>query len=88
MPSSGCFELLNKRSPAPGLLFTSDDRHYLTRNRFVRAVKDGPSVAGVDASKYAGHSFRIRAAMSAANCGVQDSLINTKGWWESTVYTL
>ena len=46
------------------------------------------SAAGVDTSKYAGHSFHIGAATTAAKLGVQDSLIRTMGRWESSVYLL
>ena len=37
-------------------------------------------------SLHAGHSFRIGAATTAAQRGVQDSLIKTLGRWESAAY--
>ena len=86
-PVGALLSYLIKRGSGSGPLFTFDDGRYLTRERFVRAVKDALSAAGVDASKYAGHSFRIGAATTAANCGVQDSLIKTMGRWESAAYT-
>jgi len=39
-------------------------------------------------SHYAGHSFRIGAATTAAQRGIQDSLIKTLGRWESSAYTV
>lgn len=39
----------------------------------------------LDDSKYRGHSFRIRAATSAA--GIEDHLIQTLGRWSSKFYT-
>ena len=45
------------------------------------------SAAGYAANDYAGHSFRIGAATTAARQGVQDSLIKTLGRWESAAYT-
>ena len=51
-------------------------------------VKQSLKKAGVDSTKYAGHSFRIGVATPAAACGIQDSLINTLGRWETTAYQL
>ena len=46
------------------------------------------SAGGIDASAYAGHSFRIGAAMTAAACGLPESLIKTLSRWESSAYIL
>lgn len=87
-PVAAVLSYLVKRGPSPGPLFTFDDGRYLTRDRFIRAVREALTAAGVDASKYAGHSFRIGAATTAASNGIQDSLIKTMGRWESAAYTL
>ena len=50
-------------------------------------VREALTVAGVEAKNYAGHSFRIGAATTAAQKGLQDSLIKTLGRWESAAYT-
>ena len=39
------------------------------------------------AKNFAGHSFRIGAATTAAQCGIQNALIKTLGRWESSAYT-
>ena len=42
--------------------------------------------AGVDQSKYCGHSFRIGAATTAATKGVEDCIIKILGRWKSLAY--
>ena len=87
-PVAAVLSYLVKRGQTLGPLFRFVDGRYLTRDRFVKTVRDAVAASGVDASKYAGHSFRIGAATTAANSGVQDSLIKTIGRWESSAYTL
>lgn len=41
---------------------------------------------GVPQQQYAGHSFRIRAATTAAQAGIQNSMIQTLGRWRSTAF--
>ena len=52
----------------------------------MEAVKSGLLKAGIDARSYSGHSFRIGAATTAAEKGVDDSIIKTLGRWESLAY--
>ena len=47
--------------------------------KFVTKVREVLEEAGLDPKKYAGHSFRIRAATTAAACGVEYSVIKTLG---------
>ena len=49
-------------------------------------VKRALELAGVEASNFNGHSFRIGAASTAAANGMEDSLIKTLGRWESDAY--
>ena len=74
------------RGSAPGPLFIFADGRLLTRQRFVDRVRDGLEKAGVDQSKFCGHSFRIGAATTAASKGVEDCVIKTLGRWESLAY--
>ena len=69
-----------------GPLFQWKDGRYLTRDKFVVKVRAALAAASLDPSKYAGYSFRNRAAMTAARCGIQDALIKTLGRWVSTAY--
>ena len=41
---------------------------------------------GLEASQYAGHSFRIGAATTAAEKGIEDLLIKAMGRWKSQAY--
>ena len=73
------------RRPGQGPLFRFSDGRPLTRERFVAKVREVLQQIGIDQTKYAGHSFRIGAATTAAKKG---SLIKTLGRWESVVYQL
>jgi len=52
------------RSPGPFFVFS--DGTYLTRDWFVAAVQKALDLVSIDSSSYAGHSFRIGAATTAA----------------------
>ena len=71
-----------------GPFFQFSDGRPLTRERLVKELRRGLELAGVKADNYAGHSFRIGAASTAAAQGLSDSLIKTLGRWESAAYTL
>jgi hypothetical protein len=82
-PVAALLDYLRCRGTSPGPLFTFADRLLLTITRFVERVRDGLSRAGVDRSKYCGHSFCIGAATTAATKGVEDCIIKILGRWES-----
>ena len=69
----------------PGPLFKFVLGTPLTREALVRRLRSALSYFDVDVSQYSGHSFRIRAATTAA---LEDSLIKTLGRWQSTAYQL
>lgn len=87
-PVAAVLGYMAARGPAAGPLFHFSDGRALTRARFVAAVRVALTRAGVDAKGYSGHSFRIGAATTAAQRGMQDSLIKTLGRWESSAYTI
>ena len=76
------------RGNRKGPFFTFSDGHPLTRDKLVQELKTALKKAGIEADNYAGHSFRIGAATTAAAQGLPDSLIKTLGRWESAAYTL
>ena len=74
------------RGRMEGPFFKFANGETLSRERLVRRVREALELAGIDARKYSGHSFRIGAATTAASVGLEDSLIKTLGRWESTAY--
>ena len=76
------------RGSEPGPLFRFRDGRFLTKDLFIARVRTALSVIGYDESSYAGHSFRIGAATTAAERGIEDSVIKMLGRWESSAYQL
>ena len=77
-----------QRGSDKGPFFWFTRSRFLTWERLVTAMRGALQQAGVDAQRYAGHSFRIGAATTAARCRLPDSLIKTLGRWESATYTV
>lgn len=69
-----------------GPLFRRQDGRPLTKQDFVARVRRTLASAGMDASQYSGHSFRIGAATMAAANGVSDATIQILGRWKSDSY--
>ena len=86
-PVAAVLTYMVSRGGDPGPLFTWADGRFLTRDRFVAGVRAVLTNAGYNATNYAGHSFRIGAATTASQRGIQDSLIQTLGRWQSSAYT-
>jgi len=76
------------RGGEPGPFFRLCDGRWLTKEIFVARIRYALSVLGYDSTSYAGHSFRIGAAMAAAERGIEDSIIKILGRWESSAYQL
>ena len=58
----------------------------LTRTKFVMMLRTVLSKVGLNEDLYAGHSFRIGAATTAAVAGLPDYLIKALGRWSSDCY--
>ncbi len=65
---------------------SSQDGSPLTRPRLVAEVKQSLEKAGVVSRAYAGHSFWSGAATTAAERGMEDSVIKMLGRWKSSAY--
>ena len=87
-PVAAVLAYLAIRPPSPGPLFIFKDGSSLSRPRLVQALRQALSAAGIDASQFNGHSFRIGAATAAAQAGLNDSLIKTLGRWRSSTFAL
>ena len=75
------------RGTAQGPFFLLDQNSTpLTKPVFVAAVREGLRRLGMDDRLYAGHSFRIGAATTAAQRGCEDSLIQALGRWSSAAF--
>lgn len=85
-PVAAMLNYLVVRGKSEGPLFVFADGKFLTRQRFVTGVREALQKAGIDHSKYCGHSFRIGAATTAAANGMEDSIIKTLGRWRSLAY--
>ena len=62
--------------------------HPLSKTTLVNATCQALSAAYLPAKDYAGHSFRIQAATTAAMTGLEDSTIQTLGRWKCSFYQL
>ena len=74
-PVSALLSYLVSRGTKPGTLFLWADGSPLSKSKFVEEVRSALTKAGPSAKDYAGHSFRIGAATTAATVGIQDSAI-------------
>ena len=63
------------RGKTAGPLFIWKSGLFLTRENFVAEVRRALEAAGLEASDFNGHSFRIGAATTAASRGMEDSMI-------------
>ena len=74
------------RGVSPGPFFQDVQGQPMVKSRFVAAVRLILSAVGLPQQQYAGHSFRIGAATSAAQVGIPDSTIQTLGRWHSAAF--
>jgi hypothetical protein len=74
-PVSAVLAFLAARGGTPGPLFCLPDKRPLTKARFVKGVRQALVALGLPCDQFAGHSFRIGAATTAAQAGIEDSMI-------------
>ena len=69
-----------------GPLFTCQSGSFLTRGRFTSETRLLLSKGGLDSSEFAGHSFRIGVATTAASANLPPWLIKILGRWSSDCF--
>ena len=85
-PVAAVLAYIAARGDVSGPLFKFADGRPLTRIRFVAQIRQALESSGLFSQEYAGHSFRIGAATTAAECGVEDSTIKAQGRWRSSAF--
>ena len=86
-PLAAMLPYLVLRGDEVGPLFRWKNQKGLAREELVSKLRQVLRRAGVECSRYSGHSFRIGAATTAAARGVSDSTIQTLGRWASDAFT-
>ena len=79
---------LESRAPFPttGPLFTFQSGSFLTRCRLPNETRFLLSKGGLNSGEFAGHSFRIGAATTAASANLPPWLIKVLGRWSSDCF--
>ena len=87
-PVSALLSYLALYRNLPGPLFHWQNKIPLSKPKFVEHVRKTLLSANIPARLYAGQSFCIGAATTAATAGMEDSTIQTLGRWKSSSYLL
>lgn len=69
-----------------GPFFKFKNGQPLTKAKFTKHIRVALQEAGLPYNSFAGHSFRIGAATTAAKAGLEDSMIRTLGRWNSAAF--
>ena len=71
-PVAAVLAYLARRGSTPGPLFILEDGSPLSRQRLVLGLRQALSASGITCDAFSGHSFRIRAATTAAQRGLKN----------------
>ena len=85
-PVTAALSYVTTRGNQPGPFFLTAAKVPLTKQVFVGELRKLLRAIGLPDESYAGHSFRIGAATSAALAGIEDSTIQLLGRWQSNAY--
>ena len=85
-PVAAILAYIAARRNCQGPFFLAEAGTPLTKPNFIADLRRVLAAAGLPQDDYAGHSFRIGAATSAALAGVEDSTIQLLGRWQSSAF--
>ncbi len=85
-PVASVLAYLAIRRNSPGPLFGMSNGSPLTRSVLMTTVREALTSQGIDTSLFTGHSFILGAATAAAAAGLNDSMIQQLGGWNSSAY--
>ena len=85
-PVAAVVSYIARRQDLSGPFFINSHGGTVTKSWFVQQVRTTLASLGLPQGEYAGHSFRIGAATSAALAGVEDSTIQALGRWQSSAF--
>ena len=85
-PVTAVLKYIRVRQDEPGPFFVSRAKAPVTKAWLVQQVRHVLRSHGFPQEDYAGHSFRIGAATSAALAGIEDSTIQALSRWQSAAF--
>ena len=74
------------RQAGPGPFFRDKGGRTFTKFQSVAEIRNILANLGLPQHHYAGHSFRIGVAISAALAGIEDTTIQILGCWHSAAF--
>lgn len=85
-PVAALLRYIAERGDKPGPFFLARSGATATKPWFVSHVRTALEALDLPQGDFAGHSFRIGAATTAALRGVEDSTIQILGRWHSSAF--
>lgn len=85
-PVAAILQYIATRGSVPGPFFLDAEGRTITKPWFIGQIREVLGSIGLPQHQYAGHSFRIGAATTAALAGVEDSVIQALGRWQSAAF--
>ena len=85
-PVLATVDYVAKRDDRPGPFFPISMRDPVLKSWFITQLRAILAAVRLPQDQYAGHSFHVGAATTAALVSIEDSTIKTLGWWHSAAF--